>query len=797
MLKLIRNTFYFLVALFILGLVVAVGYGIHLDQKYGLSDEDLGGALWSMPAKVYARPMELYQGAEISAERLVRELEILGYHKTDNPVVQNTYSVGENTVTYYAIPFVFWDGAKPPRKIEVSFANGKVTKITNLTTLEPEVLEKLNPLRIANIYPKHREDRILVDLDDAPPVLIDGLIALEDRYFWQHPGIDPKGIMRSIYVTFIKQTGFQGASTLTQQFVKNHYLTNEPTLSRKIKEMLMAIALETHASKQDILEGYLNEIYLGQDGQRAIHGFGLASEFFFDKKLKELNLHEVAMLLALVREPGDANPHRHSEYALERRNLVLDVMFERELISDKDLELAKSLPLDVVDAKQTTDRVLYPAFVNMVSKQLAQYYSQEDLTREGLNIFTTLDPLMQEDTQEAISSGLPVLEQREGLKSEFLQSAAVVVNSTNGEINALVGSRTPGDLGFNRALSAKRQAGSLVKPMVYLSALEWPQLYSLASMIDDSPLNYDMGNGTVWSPKNYSKRNHGQVMLIDGLVKSYNIPTARIALNLGISDVVSTMKRLGGRDDIPTYPSVSLGTVHFTPMEIAQMYETLANGGYYTPLRAIREITSQDGEVIQRFPLSNTKAIEPGPHYLITKAMQEIPRRGTARSMSSKIDPSLNIAGKTGTTDNYRDSWFAGYSGNVLSVVWVGNDQNKPTKLSGSSGALRVWMDVMKNMPLKPLNVAKPGGIVEYDIDPQTGLRAGRGCTGDRLITLPFIAGSQPQDYTSCVRLNPEITEPESGGASPYYQMQTNPMFQTPGNTNTNPSGNTSGWFGN
>lgn len=792
MLKLFRNTFYLLMALCLLGIFVAVLYAVHLDKKYELSDQDLGGALWSMPARVYARPLELYQGANVSAEDLVRELEMLEYRKVNDPISQGTYSTSDNKVTFYAQPFIFWDGAKPARKLEVTFADGKVSSITNLTTLQPAIIEKLNPLKIASIYPKHQEDRLLVDLDEVPPVLIDGLIALEDQNFWVHPGIDPKGIVRSIYITFIKKSGYQGASTLTQQFIKNHYLTNEPTLTRKIKEMLMAIALETHASKEEILEGYLNEIYLAQDGSRAIHGFGLASEYFFDKKLKDLNLHEIATLLALVREPGLADPRLHSEYALKRRNLILDVLVQRGLISRQDADIAQSLPLDVVKVERTRERLRYPAFVEMVYRQLYQHYSQEDLTEEGLNIFTTLDPLVQEDAQKGISEGLPVLEKRKGLKADFLQSAAVVVNSGNGEVEALVGSRFPGEQGFNRALSAKRQIGSLIKPMIYLGALEWPQLYTLATQLDDSPMSYNLG-GEIWSPKNYDHRNRGQVMLIDSLVKSYNIPTARLALALGMDDVISTMKRLGARDDLPTYPSVSLGAVQMTPLEVAQIYETFANGGYYTPLRSIREITKQDGQIIERFPLTNIKAIEPGPHYLITKAMQEIPRRGTARAAYEKIPQSMNIAGKTGTTDSYRDSWFAGYSGNLLTVVWVGNDQNRSTKLSGGSGALRIWADIMKDLPLQPLEVGKPSSITDYKVDKETGKLAGSNCA-NRAISLPFINGSQPKEVSNCINLNQQLVDPDAESGDVYYNnMQSTPMFQDGFGGWTPPAGNGGG----
>lgn len=783
MLRFFRNTIYFIIILGIFAFVLLFFYAMKLEKDYHLDDQDLGGALWSMPARVYARSMELYRGASVSADDLENELQLLDYDKVATVIEPQQYNRHDNIIEYYTPSFTFWDGTRSARRIQVSFADDKVTDVENLSTFTEEPLARLDPLRIATIYPSHKQDRLLVNLEDVPPVLIDALIAAEDRNFWKHPGIDPRGLLRSFYITFIQKSGTQGASTLTQQFIKNHYLTNEQTLARKIKEILMALVLEYHSNKKDILEGYLNEIYLGQDGQRAIHGFGLASEFYFDKELKDLGLHEIAMLIALVREPGNADPRRHPEYALNRRNMMLDLMHERGLISLQDAELAKTLPLDVVDSETTRERMRFPAFVDLVYEQLYQHYKPEDLTREGLNIFTTLDPQIQQKAQNSLSNALPVLEKRHGLKKHFLQSAAVVVSTNNAEVLAVVGSRIPNEQGYNRAISAKRNIGSVVKPMVYLAAVEYPQIYSLATMLDDSPLKYKK-NGETWAPKNYGKNNHGRVMLQESLIKSYNIPTARIALDLGIKDITDTMKRVGARNNLPNYPSISLGAVGMSAFEVAQMYETFANGGYLIPLRSIREITTQDGKLVERFDLTPVEAIKPGPHYLIVSTMQEIPRRGTAAAMKEKISPSLNIAGKTGTTDNYRDSWFAGFSGNLLTVVWVGNDQNKATKLSGSTGALRVWMDVMKNLPNKPLELKVPDGIITRTIDKQTGALAGQGC-GSRAIKVPFIEGSQPTYYHSCAAPPPRTVEPDvydDGGGFKWTPIPAD-------------NGNATGWF--
>ncbi|PIE82625.1 MAG: penicillin-binding protein 1B [Cardiobacteriales bacterium] len=793
MLRIIRNFIYLFIFLGVLGVVIAFLYALKLEKDYNLSDQELGGALWAMPARVYARPLELYIGAKLTPEQLENELKLLGYTSSGDVTNIKQYKRKDESIEYYADTFTFWDVTLKPRRMRISFANGKVTAVENLSTLENVILERLEPLRIANIYPSHNQDRILMDLDNVPDILVDGLLAVEDQNFWHHPGIDPKGIIRSVYITMIKKSGYQGASTITQQFVKNHYLTNERTLSRKVKEALMALVIEYYSTKEDILEGYLNEIYLGQDGQRAIHGFGLASEYYFNKELKDLGLHEVAMLIALVREPGHADPLRHPEYALARRNLMLDVMHQRGLINSEDTVLAQSLPLDVVRGERHTTRILYPAFVDLVLQQLYQHYNKGDLTKEGLSIFTTLDPQIQHKVQSALSEGVAVLEKRYGLGSNFLQAASVVVNSQTGEVIAVIGSRVAGEQGFNRAISAKRQVGSTIKPAVYLSALEYPQLYTLATMLDDSPLNYNQG-GERWAPKNYSKNSHGQVMLMDSLIKSYNVPTARIALDLGIDDIISTLRRLGARDNLPPYPSLSLGAVEMSPLEMAQIYETFANGGYYTPLRTIREITTLEGEVVDRFPMTSIKAIEPTPYYLILKTMQEIPRRGTAASMKEKIPASLNIAGKTGTTDDYRDSWFAGFSGNILNVVWVGNDQNKPTRLSGSKGGLRIWMDTMKNLPLTPLNLREPEGIVIRTIDRQTGALAGQGCDSSRTLDIPFIAGSEPTYYNDCYTAPAEFDYDDlMFGPSPSLELQSIPLSPPAANN----EGNTSQWFNN
>ncbi|MBS9777385.1 MAG: penicillin-binding protein 1B [Gammaproteobacteria bacterium] len=749
MVKLFYMFFYLCVTVGVVGVVGLWLYSIELDRKYKLSEGALDGVLWELPSRVYARPLDLYEGKALTLNNLKKELLYLNYVADPAVSEPGTYHIDGKDILIYKKAFNFWDGEEEAGVLRVTIKNNKVSGLFDLTKLAPIAITRLEPLLIGSIYPKHSQDRVLINLDNTPEILVDSIIATEDRRFYSHPGIDPKGLARALFQAIKQGRVKQGASTLTQQFVKNHYLTRERTISRKVKEALISIILEANYTKKQILEGYLNEIFLGQDGGRAIHGFGLASDFYFGKPLKDLGVHQIASLVALVREPARANPFKHPQYAKKRRSIILDVMVLRNLIAKKDAELAKTLPLDVLPKAERAKKDRYYSFLQLAYKKIHENYDGDKLAA-GLNVFTTLDPIIQEQTEDSIASSLKVLEKRKGLSKNFLQAASVVVNSATAEVVAIVGDRDSKRHGFNRAIQAKRQPGSLLKPVVYMAALEYPQKYTLSTLIDDSPLEYRSG-GEVWKPKNYSRGNKENVMLIDGLVKSYNIPTARIALDIGINDVIDRLEDLGAREGLPEYPSIVLGAVTMTPLEVTEIYESLANGGYRMPLRVINSITDAYGEPVKRYPMESVQVISKAPYYLTIKAMQGVVNRGTAASMNSTISSKLNIAGKTGTTDDYRDSWFAGFSGNYLNVVWVGNDDNKKTGLSGSGGALKVWMSIMKKLPLKPLDVNIPSNVTEIEVDASDGKLVADFCRKLRkTVTLPFIKGSEPVVYSDC-----------------------------------------------
>jgi penicillin-binding protein 1B len=424
-------------------------------------------------------------------------------------------------------------------------------------------------------------------------------------------------------------------------------------------------------------------------------------------------------------------------------------MAELGLLTAEQAALASTRKLGVSRYRRTAINT-FPAFLDLVRRQLRRDYREEDLTTEGLRIFTTLDPQLQWRVEEVLDARLGRLESARGLEPGSLQGALVLTSIQGGEVLALAGDRNPKFAGFNRALDASRQVGSVIKPAVYLAALEQPSRYTLATLLDDGPLTWTAPNGTTWSPHNYDREFHGRVPLFRSLAHSYNVATARLGLDLGISTVVSTLQRLGIDAELRPYPSLVLGAAELSPLQVTQMYQTLASGGFRTPLRAIRAVLNADRMPLQSYPLRVTTAVRPAPAYLVTTALRHAVREGTGSALYQVLSPDMDIAGKTGTTDDLRDSWFAGYTGDRLAVVWLGRDDNGPTGLTGSTGALLVWRDLFTRSGAQgPLQSATEG--IEYRrIDTATGLLGGDGC--QEPVELPFIEGSAPLEMSSCAR---------------------------------------------
>jgi len=705
------------------------------------------GRRFALPAQLYARPLELFPGRKLTPEALVSELERLDYR---SPLAGNEparYERDGERITLITRAFRFGDGAQPARTLEVSFGDGEVRALRDRSADADATLVRLDPMYIGGIYPGHNEDRLLVRLDQVPSHVVDALVAIEDRKFYKHHGIDPRGIARAALAT-VSGRGVQGGSTLTQQLVKNFFLTPERTLTRKATEILMALLLELHYDKREILETYLNEIYLAQDGNRAIHGIGLASQFFFGKPVEQLSVAEGALLVGMVKGPTLYDPRRNPQRARERRNLVLTEMARLEMLDTARLDAERAAPLAVIE-RPVTGTTRYPAFLDLVRRQLKSDYREDDLRSEGLHILTTLDPVAQDSAERALAAGLARLE-RTRRNTTALEGAVVVTAVQSGEVQALVGGRDPRFEGFNRALDAQRPVGSLLKPVIFLTALAQPERYTLITPIDDGPLVWKERGIADWKPENYDHKNHGQVPLRLALANSYNVASARLGLDLGVAEVLDNVRRLGIERELPPYAASLLGAVDLAPIEIAGAYQTIASGGFRMPLRAIREVLTPDGQPVTRYGLSVEQAFAPAPVYLTTAALQGVVREGTGAGLRSVLPESLALAGKTGTTDELRDAWFAGFSGDRVAVVWVGHDDNTPTGLTGSSGALPIWGELMRQLDPEPLALPMPEDVELVWIDPPTGLRADHDCPG--AIELPFARDSAPEESAPCAR---------------------------------------------
>jgi penicillin-binding protein 1B len=712
------------------------------------------GKKWSLPARVYARPLELYAGLPLRRDAFLEELQGLGYQIGRVVSRPGQAAIDGEWVRVHSRGFAFWDKQESALAFAARFTEAGVEELKDGRG-DPLPIVRLEPQEIGGIYPAHMEDRLLARLEDIPPLLGSTLIAVEDRDFLRHHGISLRGIARAALANMQAGGVVQGGSTLTQQLVKNFYLNQDRSLVRKGLEALMALSLDGHYSKAEILETYLNEVYLGQSGSRGIHGFALGAQHYFRQPLNELRIDQIALLVGLVKGASYYNPWRHPERASARRNLVLEIMEDSGLISTWEKELASKQSLDLASGTQNS-LYTFPAFVELVKRQLQRDYRAEDLRSEGLRVFTTLSPTIQKTAEHSLAQRLQQLENRHQLSAGSLQGAVVVEALGSGEVLAVVGDRNSKYSGFNRALDARRAIGSLVKPAVYLTALSRPEQYTLITPLDDSPITVSGEGGQEWQPRNFSREAHGKVPLYEALSKSYNQATARLGTELGVEDVVATLKRLGLEDDTPFLPSILLGAADLSPLQVSNLYQTIASEGIFTEQRAILSVLDAQGQALKRYPLVTETRFEADVMHLLQFALQTTMREGTGRSAYQVLDEQWQVAGKTGTTNDQRDSWFAGYSGDHLGVVWVGRDDNGPTPLTGATGALPVWTDLFARLSSRPLLPVKPANVEYHWVNPQTGTLGGANCAGSELI--PFVKGSEPRTKGPCeYRENPVV----------------------------------------
>lgn len=721
-------------------IVALVFFAFYVVKQNRLIVSKFEGKRWDIPATVYSKPLELYQGVNLSETELSYWLNEIDYHENSTKKT-GSYIKKNGEYTIYTRQFdISKEQIIPEQILKIQINNNKITNIQSTKANQQKV--HLAPVEIGGIYPDNNENRIIVKLQDVPQTLIDALIATEDRAFYEHHGISIRGTARAFY-TNLTGGKRQGGSTITQQLVKNFYLNSDKTIKRKANEAIMAMLLEHHYSKEEILQTYINEINLGQNGNLSINGFGLASRFYFKRDLKELSLEQIAMLVGLAKGPTQYNPlAKDKTMALQRRNTVLHNMLVMGKIDQKTYDEAIKKPLfdnkpSSKPLEKNATKTRFSDYLDIVKRELNKIYYEEDLKSQGLKIFTSFDPLAQ---RSAMLATKETLEQLKGKSKNLnnLQSALVSANPQNGELLAVVGSSSE-FTGFNRAVDAKRQVGSLLKPIIYLTDFE-EGIYNLASGVSDNLSDFNLGS---WKPSNYSGANYGTVPVMTSLANSYNKNAVYAGMKVGVPKFINQLYRMGITTKLPEYPSTLLGAVDLSPMDMLGIYQVLATGGVKHDIHTIRSVVDSQGRIIQQNSTAKSKqVISPSATYLTNIAMQQVIKSGTAKSALT-LGENLNLAGKTGTTNDSRDAWFAGYSGNYVNVVWIGLDDNKPIHLTGGTGALPMWINYMKRLHLSPVNLPKPDNIEYAWFANGAGYITEEGC--GNAVYLPFDTKYRPE----------------------------------------------------
>jgi penicillin-binding protein 1B len=682
--------------------------------------EKFEGRKWFFPSKIYSDSHLLYVGINVRLEELTEKLRRLGYFEVQGAVKRKgeyRISKPQGNIEIYLHDFEFSTERRSGIPVRLSIQRTTLTRIENLATKEEMFDLELEPELVTGLYERIWQERKVVKLSEVPPALVKAVLAVEDERFFRHHGVDPIGIMRAMWVNLRSMSFQQGGSTLTQQLMKNFFLTDERTLSRKIPEAIMALIAERKYSKETILENYLNEIYLGQRGSQGIFGVWEAAQFYFAKPLADLTVGESALLAGLIRAPNRLSPYRSPDAAIQRRDVVLAKLLDSRMITRRQYETALAEKLSQRALVKVTNDA--PFYVDYLRRELDENYSQAILTKEGLRIFSSLDLELQRKAERALVEGLKKLEsaypalRRKG-DSDSLEGAIVVIRPQTGEIKAMVGGRNYQKSQFNRVFQAKRQPGSIFKPFVYLAALMYGgqsgTRYTPDTVINDSQFTWAY-DGKEWKPDNYNDQYFGAVTLRRALESSLNSATGRVAQDVGIRRVREIAHRLGIQSSLPAVPSLSLGSAEVTPLEVAVAFSTLANGGVRTRPLAVKLVMDQSGQPLEKRDVRVEQVIKPQLAHMMNHLLKGVLDHGTGTG-ARRMGFNRPAAGKTGTTNDYKDAWFVGYTPDLLAVVWVGFDGQSKLNLSGSEAALPIWTEFMKsatvNMPAMDFIVPEP-----------------------------------------------------------------------------------------
>ena len=686
------------------GAVLTVFYGGYLDWQIR---SKMDGQIWRLPAEVYSRIESVKISDNLAFDEVIQILLDNEYRQTTMVAAPGDFKLEDDTIVVLRRAFPFPDKPEPQRVLRLRFVDNKLNRIEDLVAIKAIDEFRLAPKLIAMLE-SDNEDRLAIPLQNYPRLLIDALILTEDRRFYDHHGINPVGIIRALITNIRAGQTVQGGSTLTQQLVKNLFLSSERTITRKANEALMSLLLDWRYDKNRILETYLNEIYLGQNGDTQIHGFELASQFYFGRSIREISLDQIALLVGMVKGPSLYNPWRNPQNALERRNVVLKLMLEHKMIGDELYQLLSQRPLGVQQKGQISRK--YPSFIQTLQADLRRELGEHKISSLlGARIFTTMDLKQQAQAENAVVNTVSQLQLK--TKNPYLEGAMIVADYRVGEIRAVVGGLQTQYAGFNRALMAKRQIGSLVKPSIYLTALSNPEQFRLNTPINNQPITINVKGSPPWQPRNYDKKYSGSVMLMDALARSLNIPTVNIGMKVGLSKVIDTQKAMGWDNvEIPKVPAMLLGAYTISPYDVTKLYQTIANQGGRIELTTVDTIADRQGNIIYQHDKTAKQVVPQEAAFQTLFAMQQTVERGTARSLQNDY-ADLRLAGKTGTTNDARDTWFVGIDGKNISTVWLGRDDNGETKLTGASGALQIYKDYLSHTYIEKLKLNKPANM--------------------------------------------------------------------------------------
>lgn len=756
-----RWTLYLILALAIPTLVCSAVLGYYYVIFARMIDVRLHGERERVLPRVYARPLELRRGSSLTERQLIDRLNDLGYAERPSLEKRGEFTVGRGVIALMpkggdeggrTVRVVFQRPQPPPARQAAAATKRAEDRIERLEVLNEGVRDQITldaPL-LSALVSTSREKRRQVPLAMIPRHVVQAVLAAEDRRFFEHPGVDPIRMIGALITNLRGDKPYlEGASTITQQLVKNFFLTPEKSIRRKLLEQFMALILERRASKDELLELYLNEVYLGQRGSFGIHGVAEGARLFFGKDVTNLSAAEAATLAGVIHSPYSLSPFVSPTRSRDRRNGVLQSMAEAGFIRPEAAQAASQEPLGIVARALETEA---PYFVDLVGQTLSETYPALVRTPQQIDVYTTLDVHLQRLAQDAVREGLTHVDDllaKRRKRPQPAQAALIAMDPRTGEILALVGGRSYNQSQYNRAVSAHRQPGSVFKPFVYLAAFETAAAdgrrdITPATLVTDEPTTFTYEDKS-WTPGNYENEYDGVITLRRALAQSRNVATAKVAEMVGYDKVAALWKRVGTSMQPKAYPSVALGVFEATPFEIATAYTIFPNMGELRPLRSILRIANGDKEIV-RPPLPATRRIaRADTAFLVTNMMRSVINEGTGAGVRAD-GFTLDAAGKTGTTNDLRDAWFVGFTPELLTVVWVGFDDNQALGLSGAQAALPVWSRFMLRALAGRPNIPfeAPDGISFVDIDRDTGKLAVAGCP--RVFHEAFLAGTEPTE---------------------------------------------------